>query len=370
MITTARKPNRRWAAPAAAAGLVIASPAIWASVANAEPTLPERSADQIIADVLAARPVALAGEVSQRVELGLPDLGMGSSVDLVNPMSLFGLAQGTNTWRIWYDGEQSYRVSIIRGHDEADLISNGEVTWSWSSATQTAVRFELEPAPTGENRPVPQGSPAEAAKQILAQLEEYSTVATDSNVRVAGHAAYELVITPADEATRVQQVRLAVDAETNLPLRVQVFSTTTGTAVIDIGFTQLNYEVPNASTFEFTPPPTAEVVEGNPEIPVIDQQTGEPAENLPVPSEQLPAESHPGDSTEVSGEGWSSVRVVTPASGAVADAEMLRQYLPPVSGDWGSGVLLDGTLFSIVFADDGRVAFGAVAPEVLYQALA
>ena len=44
--------------------------------------------------------------------------------------------------------------------------------------------------------------------------------------------------------------------------------------------------------------------------------------------------------------------------------------LPRVSGSWGSGRLLRGTLFSAVLTDDGRVAAGAVAPDALYSALA
>lgn len=337
-------------------------------MANAEPTLPDRSADQIIADVLAARPVALSGEISQRVELGLPDLGQTSGVDLANPQSIWSLASGTNTWRVWYDGDQSYRVAIIRGQNESDVISNGEVLWIWSSQNQTAVRHQLEADVEDANHPVPTGSPAEAAQQILSQLEAYSTVATDANVRVAGRAAYELVITPNDAQTRVQQVRLAVDAETSLPLRVQVYSTTQPSPVIEIGFTQLSYQTPNASVFEFTPPPGAEVIDGSADAPVIEQQ---PAEG---PEEQQP-DAPPSDDVvhssgqQVSGEGWSTVVVIAPSSTAGSGTEMMSQYLPAVSGDWGSGVVLDGTLISVVFADDGRVAYGAVAPEVLYQAL-
>jgi hypothetical protein len=44
--------------------------------------------------------------------------------------------------------------------------------------------------------------------------------------------------------------------------------------------------------------------------------------------------------------------------------------LPTVSGSWGSGHLLRGTLFSVLFTDDGRVVAGAVAPAQLYAALA
>jgi hypothetical protein len=47
----------------------------------------------------------------------------------------------------------------------------------------------------------------------------------------------------------------------------------------------------------------------------------------------------------------------------------MLQELPKVSGSWGSGRLLQGTLFSALVTNDGRVAVGAVPPAQLYAAL-
>jgi hypothetical protein len=62
------------------------------------------------------------------------------------------------------------------------------------------------------------------------------------------------------------------------------------------------------------------------------------------------------------------------AGGSVADsAAQLNGILkarPSTSGAWGRGHVLEGTLFSLVLTDDGRVAVGAVAPDQLYRALA
>jgi hypothetical protein len=56
------------------------------------------------------------------------------------------------------------------------------------------------------------------------------------------------------------------------------------------------------------------------------------------------------------------------AKGTEADQlEGLIGSLPKVSGTWGSGRLLSGTLFSALLTDDGRVLVGAVAPEKLYE---
>ena len=52
--------------------------------------------------------------------------------------------------------------------------------------------------------------------------------------------------------------------------------------------------------------------------------------------------------------------------------QQLKEFLSrlqPVQGSWGSGRLLAGTAFSAVWTDDGRLAVGAVRPDLIYQAL-
>ena len=51
------------------------------------------------------------------------------------------------------------------------------------------------------------------------------------------------------------------------------------------------------------------------------------------------------------------------------ELKAFRDKLQAVSGSWGSGRLLAGTAFSAVWTDDGRLAVGAVRPDVIYQAL-
>jgi hypothetical protein len=77
----------------------------------------------------------------------------------------------------------------------------------------------------------------------------------------------------------------------------------------------------------------------------------------------------------VVGKGWTSVLVATlPAdqqsSGRSSQLQGIFDRMPTVSGAWGSGHLLSSALFSAVLTDDGRVAVGAVAPQLLYHALA
>ena len=55
--------------------------------------------------------------------------------------------------------------------------------------------------------------------------------------------------------------------------------------------------------------------------------------------------------------------------GQSGELQGLLSAIPEVSGTWGKGRVIDGTLFSAVLTDDGRIAVGAVAPEALFAAL-
>ena len=47
-----------------------------------------------------------------------------------------------------------------------------------------------------------------------------TAISVDSNVTVAGEAAYQLELAPKSSRSLVGQVRIAIDARNNVPLRV------------------------------------------------------------------------------------------------------------------------------------------------------
>jgi hypothetical protein len=59
----------------------------------------------------------------------------------------------------------------------------------------------------------------------------------------------------------------------------------------------------------------------------------------------------------------------TGSSGPGAGPSAVLAMLPEVSGSWGTGRLLRGTLFSALVTEDGHLVLGAVRPELLYAAL-
>jgi outer membrane lipoprotein-sorting protein len=359
-------PRTRWALPAAAVVLVAGGSLVASRTASADTGLPPRSAAQLLVDVQQASKQSLSGTVVQTADLGLPQIpGLtgqagGSPASNSGGASLTSIVSGTHTWRVWLAGPTQARVALVSGSGESDVIRNGSDVWVWSSVDKSAVHHTLnakDAAATPQLSPtdLPK-TPDEAAQKALAAIDPTTSVSTAGTAVVAGRQAYELVLQPKTKETRVAQVRIAVDADKHVPLRVQVYSTKLANPAVEVGFTAIDFGTPDARQFAFTPPAGTTVSEA-------DAAAKPDAVSGPKPAEP-----------KVVGNGWTAVAVAKLpanfANGAQSkQAQSLLNSVPSVSGDWGSGRVIDGTLFSAVLTDDGRVAVGAVAPESLYAAL-
>lgn len=358
----------RWAVPAAAVVLIAGGTLVMSRTASADAGLPARSAAQLLVDLRGSAGQGLSGTVVQTSNLGLPQIpgltgqGSGSPASTSGGASLTSVVSGTHTWRVWSGGPTQSRVALVSGSGESDVIRNGADVWVWSSAEKSAVHHTLAAKDAGAASPpsasatdVPK-TPEEAAAKALAAIDPTTAVTTAGTAVVAGRSVYELVLDPRTDATRVAQVRIAVDAEKHVPLRVQVYSTKDANPAVEVGFTSVDLTAPDARQFAFTPPDGTTVTEGS----------ANPA--------QPPAGATPTTEPKVVGTGWASVVVATlPAQYATAATQKQVQSLlgsiPKVSGDWGSGRVVDGTLVSAVITDDGRIAVGAVDPAALFAAL-
>ena len=215
----------RWAVPIGAVAVtfgVLAASLV--SAAQATPSLPSRTPAQLLAAVAGqtAPMPALTGTVVETAALGLPGLPVGG-----DPTSLQSLLTGSHTIRVWYSDPQHIRLAIPGQLSETDLIRNGQDVWMWSSVQNRATRLRLPARSAPELAPMqtPQTTltPQQAARAVLAAVGPTTTVRVASNVTVAGEAAYQLVLAPKDGRSLIGQVRIAVGARRNVPLRVQVF---------------------------------------------------------------------------------------------------------------------------------------------------
>ncbi|TDC30704.1 hypothetical protein E1211_23765 [Micromonospora sp. 15K316] len=357
------RPVLRWLVPVAAAVTVIGGgAAVGTFAAEAEPSLPPRTAAQLLVDLQTAQLEGLSGTVVQRADLGLPPiagLAAGSS-------ELATLATGTHTLRVWYSGPDRQRVALLDTLGERDLIRNGRDVWSWESRGNTATHRTLGDDPAGKpsrnGAPELPVTPADAADQALAAIAPSTAVSVGRAATVAGRDAYELVLEPRDESSLVHQVRIAIDSREHVPLRFEIFASGSDQAAFEVAFTQVDFRRPDADQFTFNPPPGVTVRE-------------EKADRAELPARRPATAEHPQLRTV--GEGWTTVLVAQVGAAGAQDgagnpggAELagVLGSLPAVSGDWGSGRLFTSKLVNVLLTEDGRVLAGAVTPERLYEA--
>jgi outer membrane lipoprotein-sorting protein len=364
------------------------------TVAQAAPVLPDRTPAELLAAVAGdhTAPPPLTGTVVETASFGVPQLP-GEQ----NPTSITSLLAGSHTLKIWYGRHGQLRLAAPVQMGESDFVLNGNTAWLWQSNTDSVTKFVLpaehatapKPMRAKPAHPRTPLTPQQAARQALAMVGPSTRVTTESNVRVAGQAAYQLVVAPRSSQSLIGKITIALDAQhLSVPLRVQVFARGATSPAIQIAYTSISFVTPAAANFHFTPPPGAKVHTASPGMILSSPGYGS---TYPLPAKQA-------DQVRVIGKNWLSVAVL-PASalselagqgnaaavagqaarsasgggGSVSGSEVFGALLKsahPVHGAWGSGRLLHTSLLSVLITSTGHMLVGAVNPSVLYAAAA
>ncbi|MEV4133588.1 sigma-E factor regulatory protein RseB domain-containing protein [Dactylosporangium sp. NPDC049742] len=361
------RPVLRWAVPAVAAVAVVGAGVAAKTLAvAAEPNLPPRTAAQLLVDLQTAQLDGLSGTVVERADLGLPAL---PSLLGAQSSELTSLVSGKHTLRVWYSGPDKARLSLLGTQGQSDIIHNGSDTWTWNSKSATAQHYKkngAEADPT-QKAPVPSElpkSPQEAADLALKAIDPTTQVSIGNSAKIAGRDAYELILRPRDTASMIGQVRLAIDAQEKLPLRVQVLAKGDSNPAFEVAFTQVSFARPDDAQFVFNPPAGTKVEEADP-------GKAEGAGKQPEHNGQQNGEQ---PKSTVIGTGWTSVFVVRTSQPGQASTDPAEEkkvqdainQLPLGNG----GRTFNSKLFSVLITDDGRVLAGAVTPERLSQVAA
>jgi outer membrane lipoprotein-sorting protein len=348
-----------WAVPVVVAGVVAAGVAIsTAGASSASPTLPHRSATQLLVAVQKSTATALSGTIHEAVDLGLPSLpGDQPSASL----SWQSFLTGSHSARVWADGPAKQRIALIGELSEADVIHNGPDVWTYTSDSNTVSHTTVAQSSKALAHPTAADlSPAQIGRRVLAAVTPSTSVSVDSARMVAARPTYTLVLRPRDARSTVREVRIAVDASKFVPLQVQVFGNGSG-AAFETGFTQISFAAPPPSIFNFHLPAGASVTKD----PFGLQDRGR--HDRPASTRgPAPTTSATRIAPTAIGSGWTSVVELSSAAvgnGAGIGGGMLGQLTSAVAS---SGLrLLHTTLINAVFRSDGRVFVGAVSPAVL-----
>jgi outer membrane lipoprotein-sorting protein len=388
-----RRKAARYVVPVAVVGVAAATIGLVPALADSgDPDLPKISAQELIEKIAASDVQQLSGTVKITTDLGLPDLGglesslasgamdSGDGGSSADPSSkLTELATGTHTLRVAADGPDKQKLSLLENASEYSVIHNGKDVWGYDSKSNevyhsTTAGGAGAEKDTKKDSDVP-ATPKDMAEEALKAVDDTTSVTVDGTAQVAGRDAYRLVIKPKESGSTVGQITVAVDSKTGLPLKFTLTPSSGGAAVVDAGFTQVDFAKPAASTFDFSPPKGAKVTEGED----IEGHAGDKGaidkgmERHAKPEEEL---GKGLDGLKVIGEGWNSVAVFDTGgegmpSGSEAGGEFggfLDSLGDKVTGKFGSGTVFSTRLVNALMTDDGKVDVGAVEKAALVKA--
>ncbi|MFJ3665706.1 outer membrane lipoprotein carrier protein LolA [Streptomyces sp. NPDC090106] len=391
-----RRKAARYVVPVAVVGVAAATIGLVPALADSgDPDLPEISAQRLIEKIAASDVEQLSGTVRFSTDLGLPDLGGlesgltggaagsggGSSADPT--AKLTELATGTHTLRVAADGPDRQKVSLLEDAAEYSLIHNGKDVWGYDSASNEVFHAESAEAGTGGKKDAePPATPQQLTEEALKAVDDTTSVTVEGTAHVAGRDAYRLVVKPKDSGSTVGQITVAVDAKTGMPLKFTLTPASGGAAVVDVGFTQVSFAAPAASTFDFTPPKGAKVTEeeqpgatekGSTEAP---GRTGSGEHPF---GKDSGSEDGPGglDGMNVIGDGWDSIATFDTGgegvpSGSETGGGALGGFIDSlgdkVTGKFGTGTVFKTRLINALVTDDGKVYVGAVTKDALVKA--
>jgi hypothetical protein len=158
---------------------------------------------------------------------------------------------------------------------------------------------------------------------------------------------------------------------------------------LEIGFSDISFDQPAASTFTFSPPPGATVTETSTPLsmlglggdgvplrggrrikarPVTPNAANADAKAPAPPTAPAAVGDHLPAGTTVVGDAWDTVVITRnlplngPLGAIVGDAQS-------VNTPAGPGRLITTSLVNVIALDDGRVAVGAVTPQALAAAI-
>ncbi len=365
-----RSSRKRWLPFAVVAPAVLVAAAVAVPLsAGAAPSLPEKSAADILASIAGSSGAVYSGSVSQTSSLGLPEIpstGSGGSGgdDLSGALELL---TGSHDLRVFVSGPERSRVQVLDTFAERNIIRDGDDVWTYDSKSNEATHVSLaDHEDSGSDDAGTPPTPVDVANRLLASVDRTSDVAVDENVRIAGRSAYRVTITPRTDATLVGSASISVDAETGLPLSVEIDARGQNDPAFEVTFTSIDFSAPDAGLFAFSPPAGATVDEIDPTKLRHDGSSLSDEPELTAPT--------------TTGEGWATIAEIPAAEWAAQlDASeaspdggsgpghatgMLDELTTPVAG----GRALQTALVSVLLTDDGRVLVGAVPVDALVAA--
>ena len=280
------------------------------------------------------------GYAEGRGALRLPELP--GAADLATLMS------DTSRMRLWYDGPDRWRTDLLYSGGERDRYGEPDGMWVWDSGTHRSVFVQDE---TQLRLPIPIDlTPPDLARRLLgaAQPGELEPLAPR---RIAGQDGDGLRIRPSAPESTIDTIDIWADAETGLPLHVEVTAKGRDNPSLQSGFLELEQEPPDPDLVSFEPP-SGGVQQQDADLDLVQAIERYSRTMLPDTLAGRRRATGQASAAAIYGDGYTSVGVLALPQEFITDT---LRALPTSDRPWGKTAALIRTplVNGMIFADGG-----------------
>lgn len=168
--------------------------------------------------------------------------------------------------RLWIAKDGHVRLELQSEKGDTQVLYDGHTLQVYDAATNTLYRY-TPPAHeqassndegSGKQHEVPSVAKIEEA---ISHAEKHADVSGATPTDVGGQPAYTVRVSPKEGGSLLGGAELSFDADNGAPLRAAVYSTASGSPVLELAASEVSFGPVEGSVFAFTPPPNAKIDE-------------------------------------------------------------------------------------------------------------
>jgi len=179
--------------------------------------------------------------------------------------------------RLWIAKDGHVRLELQSEKGDTQVLYDGHTLQVYDAATNTLYRYtppahEEQRAPAqayteslGRATDTRDGAhePPSVARigEAISHAEKHADVSGATPTDVGGQPAYTVRVSPKEGGSLLGGAELSFDADNGAPLRAAVYSTASGSPVLELAASEVSFGPVEGSVFAFTPPPNAKIDE-------------------------------------------------------------------------------------------------------------
>src|SRR4051794_5267190 len=249
--------------------------------------------------------------------------------------------------RLWIAKDGRARLELKSEQGDTNVVWDGTTLTVYDAAENTV--YEYTPKHEAAGADGARHGEAPSVSEIedgIDRLRKHADISGATPANVGGRPAYTVRVGPGEGGSLIGGAELSFDAETGVPLRAALYSSSDAAPVVELAASGVSYGPVPDSVFALSPPPGAKVEK-------LEPQEGKPSGEH---------EGGPRPSVTQHGDGISSIEVLKGKAGA--EEGSASDSLPKV--DLGNGVSASelrtalGTVLTFVREGHRYVVAGAV----------